>query len=213
MKECGVFKPAEFVNNPMGLCQFYHTSPEKSNVLTGPKSADSTRKIYRMIEIARGMGRQFTILIFEGESVSPTCLLGELHSHTSLSRMAIHTDREANMGIHNCVYCCPICAYIVKNATALLDHIVVGHYWGSFSCRMCLSFAATNAEEMRRHIDTCVQSQHGHRRVHSMCRGMHHGKKSGCMSKNAAKRTKQGAGAVAQQKARDSPTSQEQTKK
>ena len=57
--------------------------------------------------------------------------------------MVIHTDREANMGRHNYVYCCPICTYVVKNAMALLDHIVVGHYWGSFSCGMCLSYAAT----------------------------------------------------------------------
>ena len=84
MKERGVFKPAEIVNNPMGLCQFYRMSPEKSNVLTGLKLADCTHKIYRMVEIARGMGRQFTIIIFDGESVSPTCLLGELHSRTSL---------------------------------------------------------------------------------------------------------------------------------
>ena len=99
------------------------------------------------------MGCQFTIVIFDGESISPMCLLGELHSHASLSRMAVHTDREANMGRRNYVYCCPICAYIAKNATALLDHIMVGHYWGSFSCGMCLSFAATNAEEMKRHVE------------------------------------------------------------
>ena len=145
----------------MGLCQFYRMSPKKSNVLTGPKSADCARKICRMVEIARGMGRQFTIVIFDGESVSPTCLLGKLHSRASLSRMAIHTDREANMGRCNYVYCCPICTYVVKNATALLDHIMVGHYWGSFSCGMCLSFAATNAEEMKRHVGTCAQSQTG----------------------------------------------------
>ena len=70
MKECGVFKPTEFVNNPMGLCQFYRMSPEKSNVLTGPKLADCTRKIYRMVEIARGMGHQFTIMSFLTESPS-----------------------------------------------------------------------------------------------------------------------------------------------
>ena len=213
MKEHGVFKPTEIVNNPMGLCQFYCTSPEKSNVLTGPKLADCTHKIYRMVEIARVMGHQFTIIIFNGESISPMCLLGELHSRTSLLRMAIHTDREANMGRRNYVYCCPICAYVVKNATALLDHIVVGHYWGSFSCGMCLSFAATNAEEMKRHVGTCVQSQTGHCRVCSTHPVKHCGKKSSHKSKKAAKRTNEGAGATAQQKPCDSPTSQEQTKK
>ena len=35
MEEHGVFKPAESVNNPMGLCRFYRMSPEKSNVLMG----------------------------------------------------------------------------------------------------------------------------------------------------------------------------------
>ena len=170
MKEHGVFKPTKFINKPMGLCQFYRTSPEKSNVLTGPKLADCACKIYRMIEITRGMGRQFTIVIFDGESVSPMCLLGQLHSCTSFLRMVIHMDREANMGKRNYVYCCPICAYVVKNATALLDHIVVGHYWGSFSCGMCLSFAAKNAEEMKRHVGTGAQPQTGRRRARSTCR-------------------------------------------
>ena len=84
MNKHGVFKPTEFINNPMGLCRFYRTSPEKSNVLTRPKSANCTCKIYRMVEIARGMGRQFTIVIFNGKSISATCLLRELHSRASL---------------------------------------------------------------------------------------------------------------------------------
>ena len=47
MEEHGVFKPLETIDNPMGLCRFYWTSSKKSNVLTGPKSADSafTRSI------------------------------------------------------------------------------------------------------------------------------------------------------------------------
>ena len=213
MKECGVFKPVEFINNPMGLCQFYSTSPEKSNVLTGPKSADCARKICRMVDIARGMGCQFTIIIFNGESISPTCLLRKLHSHTSLLQMVIHTEREANMGRRNYVYCCPICEYVVKNAMALLDHIMVGHYWGSFSCGMCLSFAAMNTEEMKRHIGTCAPSQTGHCRARSTRPVKHRGNKSGRKSKKAAKGTKEGVGTTAQQKPRDSPTSQKQTKK
>ena len=117
------------------------------------------------------------------------------------------------MGRRNYVYCCPICTYVVKNATALLDHIVVGHYWGSFSCGMCLSFAAMNAEEMKRHIGTCVQSQTGRHRVHSTRPVKHRGKKSGRKSKKAAKRTNEGVGMTVRQKPHDSPTSQEQTKK
>ena len=127
--------------------------------------------------------------------------------------MAIHTDREANMGRRNYVYCCPICAYVVKNTTALLDHIMVGHYWGSFSCGMCLSFAATNAEEMKRHIGTCAQSQTGGRRVRSAHPVKRRGKKSGRKSKKAAKRANEGVGMTAWQKPRDSLTSHEQTKK
>ena len=117
------------------------------------------------------------------------------------------------MGRHNYVYCCPICVYVVKNATALLDHIVVGHYWGSFSCGMCLSFAAMKAEEMKRHIGTCVQSQTSHHRARSACRIKRRGKKSGHKSKKAAKRTNEGVGVMALQKLHDSPTSKEQTKK
>ena len=213
MEECRVFKPMESINNPMGLCQFYRTSPEKSNVLTGLKSADSACKIYRMVDIAKGMGQQLTIIVFDGESVSAMCLLGELHSHVALSRMAIHTAREANVGICNHVYCCPICAYVVKNAMAFLDHIVVGHYWGSFSCRRCLAFAATATKEMRRHIGSCGQSHTDCHRERSVHRKKHRGTKSGCKSKKAEKRTKGGVGVVAQQKLCNSPTSQEQAKK
>ena len=85
MEECGVFKPAESINNPMGLCQFYRMSPEKSNVLTGPKSADCARRIYGMVEIAKRVRQQLTVIIFDSESVSPMCLLGELHSCMALS--------------------------------------------------------------------------------------------------------------------------------
>ena len=127
--------------------------------------------------------------------------------------MVIHTDREANMGRQNYVYCCPICVYVVKNATALLDHIVVGHYWGSFSWGMCLSFAAKTGWEMKMHIGTCVQSQTGHHRAHSMRHSKRRGKMSGHKSKKAVKRTNEGVGAAMQQKPHDSPTSQEQTKK
>ena len=85
MEERGVFKPTESINNPMGLCQFYWTSPEKSNVLTGPKSAECARRIYGMVGIAKRVGQQLTVIVFEGESISPVCLLKELHSHLTLS--------------------------------------------------------------------------------------------------------------------------------
>ena len=111
-----------------------------------------------MIDIAKGIGQQLTIVVFDGESISPMCLLRELHSRAALSQMAIHMAREVKRGKRNHVYCCPICSYVAKGATAFLDYIVVGHYWGSFSCGRCLSFANVNAEEMRWHIGTCGQS-------------------------------------------------------
>ena len=99
MEERRMFKPAEFVNNPKGLCRFYHTSPGKSNVLVGPKSAESARRLHRLIQIAKGLGRQLTVVVFEGESVTPKCLLSKLHSRMALSRYALHTSGEAKMGI------------------------------------------------------------------------------------------------------------------
>ena len=101
MEERGVFKPAESINNLRGLCRFYHMSPGKANVLVGPKSAASAHRIHLLIEIAKGLGRQLTVVVFEGESVTPTCLLGELHSHLALSRYTLHTPDEAKIGIRN----------------------------------------------------------------------------------------------------------------
>ena len=141
MEERRVFKPVESINNLRGLCRFYHMSPGKANVLVGPKSAASARRIHLLIEIAKGLGRQLTVVVFEGESVTPTCLLGKLHSCMALSPYVLHTPDEAKIGIKNRIYCCPICVYVVKNSTTLLDHILVGHYWGSFSCGKCLAFA------------------------------------------------------------------------
>ena len=134
IEECRVFKPVESINNPMGLCQFYRTSPEKSNVLTGPKLAECAHRIYGIVEIAKRVEWQLTVMVLDGESVSPVCLLEELHSHMALSRIAIHAPEEADVGVWKHMYCCPICTYVVKNDIALLDHIIIGHYWGSFSC-------------------------------------------------------------------------------
>ena len=52
MEKVKMFKPAEFVHNPKGLCQFYHTSPGKSNVLVGPRSATSACRLHRLLQIA-----------------------------------------------------------------------------------------------------------------------------------------------------------------
>ena len=171
----------------MGLCQFYQTSPKKANVLVGLKSAKCARRVHRLIEIAKRLGQQLTVVVFEGESVSPLCLLGDLHSHLALSRFTLHTPEEAKMGISIHMYCCPIYTYVIKNNTTFVDHIIVGHYWGSFSCRKCLAFAADIAEGMMRHFTHCEQSEMGHHKARSPHSKGHQGSKSGCKSKKKTK--------------------------
>ena len=116
------------MNNPMGLCQFYWTSPKNSNVLIGPKSADCACKSQGMVEVAKRVRRMLTVIVFEGESVTPMCLLQELHSCLTLSRIMIHTPEEVKVGVKNHMYCCPICTYVVKSDLVFLNHIIVGHY-------------------------------------------------------------------------------------
>ena len=173
-----------------------------------------------MLKIAKRVGWQLTVVVLDGESVSLMCLLEELHSCVALSWIAIHTPEEAEVGLWNHMYCCPICAYIVKNEITLLDHIIVGHYWGSFSCGRCLAFAVATTAQMRRHIAGCRQSPMEHHKVHSACRKAHWGSKSGCKSRKAKKRTKEGVSAAAWKKPCSSPTesiptvtSQKQAKK
>ena len=99
MEKLRMFKPVEFVPNPKGLCRFYHTSPGKSNVLVGPRSAESAHWLHCLLHIAQGLGRQLMVVVLEGESVTPKCLLSELHSRMALSQYALHTSGEAKMGI------------------------------------------------------------------------------------------------------------------
>ena len=190
MEECGIFKPVDSNNNPRGICRFYHTSPGKANILVGPKSAESAHWIHRLIEIAKGLGRQLTVVVFEGESVSPSCLLGELHSCMALSRFALKTPDEARIGIKDRTYCCPICAYVIDNHTTLLDHIVVGHCWGSYSCGQCLTFAAHTTVDMMAHLIGCGQPEMEHSKARSPREKVHQGSKSGRKSKG--KKSKKG---------------------
>ena len=60
------------------------------------------------------------------------CLLQDLHSCLTLSRITIHTPKEAKVGLMNHVSCCPICAYMVKNNYSFLNHIIVRHYQQQF---------------------------------------------------------------------------------
>ena len=135
MEECGVFKPLETIDNPIGLCRFYRMSSKKSNVLTGPKSADCAHKIHDMIKLAKGVRQLLTVIVFKGETVTPLGLLQELHLCLTLSHVAIHTLEEVKVGPKNHMSCCPICTYVVKNDYSFLNHIIIGYYWSSFSCR------------------------------------------------------------------------------
>ena len=155
----------------------------ESQVLVGPKSAESARRIHHLIEIAKGLGRQLTVVIFKGESVTPKCLLGELHSCMALSRHALHTSDKAKMGIRNRVYCCPICTYVISNPTTLLNHIVVGHYWSSYSCGKCLAFTTHTTAGMMAHLIGCGQSDLERSKARSPCEKAHQGFKSSRKSK------------------------------
>ena len=132
MEERGVLKPVETLNNPMGLCRFYWMSSKKSNVLTGLKSTNCARKTHDMVKLAKGVRQPLTVIVFEGETVTPLCQLHELHSCLTLSCITIHTLDEAKVGPKNCMSCCPICTYMVKNDYSFLNHIIVRHYCSSF---------------------------------------------------------------------------------
>ena len=117
------------------------------------------------------------------------------------------------------MYCCPICAYVVKSNIVFLNHIIVGHYWGSFSCGKCLASMVATAQKMRRHFANCGKPQMEHSKVHSMSSKVHRGSKPSRRSRKAKKRTKEGVGMVAWKRPHISPkksipvvTSQEQAK-
>ena len=167
MEERRVFKPVEAINNPMGLCRFYCMSSKKSNVLTGPKSTDCTCKIHDMIKLAKGVGQPLTVIAFEGETVTPLSLLQKLHSRLTLSHIAIHALEEAKVGPKNCVSCCPICTYMVKNDYSFLNQIIIRHYWSSFSCRKCLKCVVTTGQQMKSHISSCGEPKKERKKQHS----------------------------------------------
>ena len=167
MEECGVFKPLDTIANPLGLCRFYQTDPQKSNVIMGPKSAASTCRIKRLLELAKELGWPLTIMVFKGGTVTPLGLLQELHSHLTLSHILIHTPEEVKMGQKNRVSCCPICMYVIKNDYAFLNHIIIGHYWSSFSCGKCLEFAASSGQQMKKHFPKCGGPKEACKKAHS----------------------------------------------
>ena len=80
MEEHGVFKPLDTIANPLGLCRFYQTNPQQSNIITSPKSAADTCKIKHLLERMKDLGQPLTIVVFEGGNITPLGLLQELHS-------------------------------------------------------------------------------------------------------------------------------------
>ena len=102
------------------------------------------------------MGWPLTIVVFKGGNVTPLGLLQELHSRLTLSCIPIFTPEEAKLGQKTRVSCCPICAHIVKNDNTFLNHIVICHYWSSFSCGKCLKFVASSAQQMKKHFLKCA---------------------------------------------------------
>ena len=71
------------------------------------------------------------------------------------------------VGLKNRVSCCPICTYIVKNDYSFLNHIIIGHYWSSFSCGKCLEFVASLGQQMKKHFPDCKGPKKVHKKKHS----------------------------------------------
>ena len=163
-----------------------------------------------MVDVAKRVRRLLTIIIFEGESVTPVCLLHELHSQVALSRITIHTSEEAKVRIMNRMYCCPICTYMAKIKSIFLDHIIAGHYWSSFSCGKCLAFMAVTRQQMKRHLASCVKPESEGSKAHSAHSGVpevHGRSRPSCRSVKTKKRTqREGVGTVTWKKPRSSPS-------
>ena len=169
MEEHGVFKPLDTMANPLGLCWFYHTDSSHSNVITSPKSAAGAQRIKHLLEKAKDLGRPFTIVVFEGSNVTPLGLLQELHSWLTLSCIPIFTPDKAKLGQKTRISCCSIHAYIVKNDSAFLNHIVICHYWSSFACRKCLELITPSGQQMKKHFLKCHSIKDMHEKMQQNC--------------------------------------------
>ena len=167
MEECWMFKPLDTIANPVGLCRFYQTDQHKFNVVTGPKSAAGTHRVKCLLELGKELGQPLTIVVFKGGMVTLLGLLQELQSHLTLSCMQIHTPEEAKMGWKNWVSCCPICTFVIKNDYTFLNHIIICHYWSSFSCSKCLVFMASSRQQMKKNFSKCGSPKEAHKKAHS----------------------------------------------
>ena len=111
-------------------------------------------------------------------------------AHGSRAVCAPHFWRSQN-GDPAPVFFCPMCAYVTNNPTTFLDHIVVGHYWGSFSCGVCLAFATLTAAEMKAHLLGCGQYGDECSKAQSPCKKAQ-GSKSGRKSKGKKSKDRDG---------------------
>ena len=81
--------------------------------------------------------------------------------------MVIHMPEEVKVGPKNHMSCCPICMYVVKNDYSFLNHIIIGHYWSSFSCGKCLEFVVSSRQEMKKHFHNCKDPKKVHKKRRS----------------------------------------------
>ena len=80
--------------------------------------------------------------------------------------------------------------YVVKNDYAFLNHIVICHYWSSFSCGKCLEFVVSSGQQMKKHFPKCGGLKEVHKRRDSKgskSSKPHGGDKSGSKPKKGKK--------------------------
>ena len=115
----------------------------------------SAHKIHHLLALAKELKWPLTIMVFEGGMVTPLGLLQELHPCLALLHSAISMPDKVKVGSKNHMSCCPMCAYTVKNDYSFLNHIIIRHYWSSYSCAKCLGFAVSLGQQMKQHFPQC----------------------------------------------------------
>ena len=113
MEECRDFQACGGHKQPYGALQVLSDELQEVQCAHWAEvCTNCARNIQGMVELAKGVRRPLTIIVFEGESVTPLCLLQELHSRLTLSCIMISTPEEAKVGPKNCVSCCPIYVHV-----------------------------------------------------------------------------------------------------
>ena len=154
MEVHGAFKPLATTTNPLGLCRFYCMDPASVTSAPTPNHLATIHQLKYLLEKAREQVQPYIIVVFKGGNVMLLSLLHDLHSHYILSCIPIFTPEEAKCGQPH-ISCCSIFAYIIKNDSAFLNHIVIGHYWYNFMCGKCLDVVATSRQQLKKHFLKC----------------------------------------------------------